>query len=169
MGLQNQLSDISTESIPILMITLFANSLNYLRSLIYTFLQFLGISSSRFTPHQIDDSFCEAVGSGLTGVIFLADQLNLNRLLSYHHQQQNDEKTGADSSTCVVCLNRLGDGDRVRKLACRHVFHTECLDGWFNTLNFNCPLCRSTSVSGERVVRARRRVAGDLLAWFSLN
>lgn len=171
MGLQNQLNDISSESIPILIITLFANSLNYLRSLIYTSLQYFGISSSRFTPHQIDDSlFSEAVGSGLTGVIFLSDQLNLNRMLSYNHQQKNDEKTGAGSSTtCVVCLNRLGDGDRVRKLACRHVFHTECLDAWFNTLNFNCPLCRSTLVAGERVVRERRRVAGDLLAWFSLS
>lgn len=162
MGLQNQLNDISTESIPILMVTLFANSLNYLRSLIYTFFHFFNFSSSLFTPHQIDGSFCEPAASGLTGLVFLAEQLNLNRLLSY-------EKTGDGSSTCVVCLNRLGDGEQVRKLACRHVFHTECLDGWFNTLNFNCPLCRSNLVSSERVVRARRRVAGDLLAWFSLN
>ncbi|MCD9643381.1 Ubiquitin-protein ligase [Datura stramonium] len=169
MGLQNQLNDISTESIPILMVTLFANCVNYLRSLIFSFLHFVGFSSSRFPTDQIDDSFCEAVGSGLTGVIFLAEQLNLNRLLSYRHQQRGDGTTGAGSNTCVVCLHRLGDGDRVRKLACRHVFHTECLDGWFNTLNLNCPLCRSTFVSGERVVRARRRVAGDLLAWFSLS
>ncbi|CAN4124901.1 unnamed protein product [Withania somnifera] len=158
MGLQNQLNDISTESIPILMIALFASSLSYLRSIIFTFFDFFHFSSSHFTPLQLDDS----VGSGLTGVIFLAEQLNLNRLLSY--------QPGAVSSTCAVCLNRFCDGDGpVRKLACRHVFHTECLDGWFNTLNFNCPLCRLDLVPGEILVRERRRVAGDLLAWFSLS
>nr|XP_009607425.1 E3 ubiquitin-protein ligase RHA2A-like [Nicotiana tomentosiformis] len=165
MGLQNQLSDISSESIPILMVTLFANGVNYLRSVIFTFLHFigfgLGFSSSRLFPDQFDDSLYEAVGSGLTGVTFLAEQLNLNRLLSYYYQ--GDEKTGSGSGTCVVCLNRFVDGESVRKLACRHVFHTECLDGWFNTLNFNCPLCRSSLVSEERVVITRRRVAGDLL------
>ncbi|KAJ8570195.1 hypothetical protein K7X08_006772 [Anisodus acutangulus] len=164
MGLQNQLNDISSESIPMLMITLFANSLNYLRSLIFSFLYFIGFSSYPIFPNnQINDSLCESIGSGLTGFIFLAEQLNLNRLLSYK------ETTGAGSGTCVVCLNRLSDGDQVRKLVCKHVFHKECLDGWFNTMNFNCPLCRSGLVSGERVLRARRRVAGDLLAWFSLN
>ncbi|KAK4358369.1 hypothetical protein RND71_023979 [Anisodus tanguticus] len=143
MGLQNQLNDISTESIPILMVILLANSVNYLRSLIFSFLHFIGFYSPQFFPDQIDDSLSEAVGSGLTGIIFLTEQLNLNRLLSY-------EKTGSGSVTCAVCLNRLSDGDQVRKLACKHVFHTECLDGWFSTLNFNCPLCRSALVSGER-------------------
>ncbi|KAM3269645.1 hypothetical protein P3S67_030527 [Capsicum chacoense] len=159
MGLQNQLDDISTESIPILLITLFANSINYLRSLILTFLHF---SSSHFIPHQINNSFSDSIGSGLTSVIFLTEQLNLNRLLSYH-------LTGAGSGTCVVCLNRLSEGEPVRKLACRHVFHKECLDGWFNTLNFNCPICRKNLVAGERVGRVRRRVASDLVGWFSLS
>ncbi|OIS95733.1 PREDICTED: E3 ubiquitin-protein ligase RHA2A-like [Nicotiana attenuata] len=170
MGLQNQLTDISSESIPILMVTLFANSVNYLRSVIFTFFHFIGFgfsSCSRLFPDQFEDSLYEVVGSGLTGIIFLAEQLNLNRLLSYYYQ--GDEKTDSGSGTCVVCLNRLSDGEPVRKLACWHVFHTECLDGWFNTLNFNCPLCRSSLVSDEGVVITRRRVAGDLLTWFSLS
>ncbi|XP_009778954.1 E3 ubiquitin-protein ligase RHA2A-like [Nicotiana tabacum] len=166
MGLQNQLTDVSSESIPILLVTLLANCSTYLRSLIFTFLQFLGLSSL-FNPVQIDDVLYDAVGSGLAGVVMLAEQLNLNRLFSYTlFDDQGDDASG---SNCVVCLNRLGDGDHVRKLACRHVFHKKCFDGWLDTLNFNCPICRSPLVSDERVALAQRRVAWDVLDWFSLR
>ncbi|XP_019172430.1 PREDICTED: E3 ubiquitin-protein ligase RHA2A [Ipomoea nil] len=160
MGLQNQLTDVSTESIPILMVVFLANAVAYLRSLVFALLRLVGLAS-RFDPDRIDDTLYDAVGSGLAGVIVLAEQLNLNRIFSYRLQ-------GAGPN-CVVCLDRLGDGDHVRKLDCRHVFHKECFDGWLDQLKFNCPLCRSPLVSDESVSLTRQRVAGDVLAWFSLR
>ncbi|KAL0430190.1 UNVERIFIED_CONTAM: E3 ubiquitin-protein ligase RHA2A [Sesamum radiatum] len=106
MGLQNQLSDVSSESIVVLMAVLIGKS------------------------------------------------------------KQSNDGVGSD---CVVCLNRMGDGDRVRKLACRHVFHKDCFDGWLDHLNFSCPLCRAPLVAEERVKYTQRRVAGDLLAWFHFH
>lgn len=147
MGLQNQLNNVSSESIPILLVALIANCVCYLRSLLFTILHSLGLS--RFDPDDqvVNHNLIDGVGSGLAGLIVLAEQLNLNRVFSYPYSDRGDIPSGSD---CVVCLNRLSNGEHVRKLACRHVFHKECFDGWLDHLNFNCPLCRVPLVSGER-------------------
>ncbi|KAA8529097.1 hypothetical protein F0562_034104 [Nyssa sinensis] len=160
---RNQLNDVSSESIPILLVAIVANCVSYLRSLFFALLQSVGFS--RFNPEDIDGGLLGAVGSGLAGLIVLAEQLNLNRAFSYRYSS-NDIGAGSD---CVVCLSGLRDGDQVRRLACCHVFHKECFDGWLDQLHFDCPLCRSQLVQEERVVVMERRVTGDLVMWFSLR
>ncbi|XP_059427936.1 E3 ubiquitin-protein ligase RHA2A-like [Corylus avellana] len=171
MGLQSQLNDVSSDSIPLLLVALFANCVAYLRSLLFGLLHSLGLS--RFDPNRVDDGLLSAVGSGLAGLIALADQLNNNQAFSYEYAAAED---GAGPTTdpmdrpiCVVCRNAMRDGDHVRRLPCRHVFHKECFDGWLDHLKFNCPLCRSPLVSDERVALAHRRVGADLISWFSLR
>ncbi|XP_022878917.1 E3 ubiquitin-protein ligase RHA2A-like [Olea europaea var. sylvestris] len=166
MGLQNQLSDVSSESILILMVVFIGKSARYLHSVFLTILRFF---SPRFDSDNadVDNPFHEVVGSGLAGLVLLTEQLNLNREFFYSNKSC-DGVDGAGSD-CVVCLNQLVGGDLVRKLACRHVFHKECFDGWLHNLNFNCPLCRSPVVPFERVKTTRRRVAGDVLGWFAFH
>lgn len=164
MGLQSQLNDVSSESIPLLLLSLIANCVSYLRSLLFGVIHSLGISRSN--PYRVDDGFLGAVGSGLAGLIVLADELNQNRVCSYEYAAGED---GVGRPDCVVCLSTLREGDQVRRLPCRHVFHKECFNGWLDHLNFNCPLCRSPLVSDERVALASRRVGSDLVAWFSLR
>ncbi|KAM7487683.1 hypothetical protein LguiB_025167 [Lonicera macranthoides] len=153
MGLQSQLSDVSSESIPILVIAIIANCVSYFRSILFYLLQSVGIS--RPDSDQIDDGICDA--------------LNLNLGLSYKYDTLREDGGCGSGTDCVVCLNRLSDGDQVRKLACGHVFHKECFDGWLDHLNFNCPLCRSPLVTEERVQLTEKRVSGDILTWFSLR
>ncbi|KAI3733911.1 hypothetical protein L6452_13369 [Arctium lappa] len=168
MGLQNQLTDVSSDSLPVFLLTVIANGVCYLRSLVYTFLHSLGIIS-RYRSDDVDDAILfDAVGSGLAGLILLADQLNLNRIFSYTYSLRSEGPDPA-ASECVVCLNRLTDGEQVRKLACQHVFHKECFDGWLDHLNFNCPLCRSPLISDERVEMTRRRMTDDVMDWFSFR
>lgn len=159
MGLQSQLSDVSSESIIILTVVLIGKSVRYLRSLLSTILRAIGVCFDPDHPHSGG-----SLGSGLAGVILLCEQLNLNRACAY----ANRSGEGADrfGSDCVVCLNRFAEGDMVRKLACRHVFHKDCFDGWLGQLNFRCPLCRAPLVPDERAECTRRRVAADVLAWF---
>ncbi|KAI3726943.1 hypothetical protein L1987_66750 [Smallanthus sonchifolius] len=167
MGLDNHLTDVSSDSLPIFLLATIANAVCYLRSLLFTFLHSLGISLYR--SDEVDDAMLfGAVGSGLAGLILLADQLNLNRLFSYKYSLCAE---GLDpvNSECVVCLNNLADGEQVRKLDCRHVFHKECFDGWLDQLNFKCPLCMSPLVSDERVVFTRRRMTDDVMDWFSFR
>ncbi|QCD97732.1 RING-H2 finger protein ATL16-like [Vigna unguiculata] len=50
---------------------------------------------------------------------------------------------------CVVCLTEFQDHDMLKVLPiCKHAFHFHCIDVWLQT-NANCPLCRSSIVSGN--------------------
>ncbi|KAG2302105.1 hypothetical protein Bca4012_060424 [Brassica carinata] len=129
MGLQGQLSDVSSDSIPLMLLALLATLFKHLRSF------FLRFSAS--------DDASPSVYSGLANLAILADQLKLNRLFSYRHADDNT----AAASDCIVCLSALKGGEEVRKLDCRHVFHKQCLEGWIQHLNFNCPLCRSPLIA----------------------
>eukprot|EP00802_Teleaulax_amphioxeia_P016071 Tamp_16179.p1 GENE.Tamp_16179~~Tamp_16179.p1 ORF type:complete len:366 (-),score=40.75 Tamp_16179:223-1320(-) len=47
---------------------------------------------------------------------------------------------------CLVCLESFQEGDRISRLACSHIFHTECITKWMvSRLNANqvgtCPHC----------------------------
>lgn len=140
MGLQNQMNDVSSDSFPILILLLIANGVGYLRSILLAILHSLNLSHN--------DESSQAVTSGLA---VLAEQLNFNRMFSYKYNRSTT-LDGTGGSDCVVCLSRLKNGEYVRRLACKHVFHKECFDGWLDHLNFNCPLCRGSLVgSGERV------------------
>ncbi|KAM0033110.1 putative transcription factor C2H2 family [Helianthus debilis subsp. tardiflorus] len=168
MGLNNQLTEFSSDSLPIFLLAVIANGVSYLRSLLFTFLHSLGAVSPPYpSSEDLNDTVLfEAVGSGLAGLILLADQLNLNRVFSYKYSL-SDCQNPPVTSDCVVCLNGFADGDHVRKLDCRHVFHKECFDGWLDQLNFKCPLCRSPLVTDERVVMTRRRLADNVMDWFA--
>ena len=162
MGLLSQLNDVSTDSIPLLLVAIIANCVAHIRSLLFGLFKSMGLS--RFGADEVEDGLLGAVGSGLASLIVLAEQLNLNRVFSYRYGVD-----GGAAPDCVVCLSRLREGEQVRRLACRHVFHKECFDGWLDHLNFNCPLCRSPLVSDERVALTQRRVGGDLVTWFSIR
>lgn len=174
MGLHSQLNDVSSESIPILMIVLIASCIGYLRSVLSGFLHSMG--HTRLDPNNdhinhnriVDgDFFLGSMGSGHPGLIVLAEQLSLNRLLSFQYSEQHGH--GGCVSDCVVCLCTLKDGDQIRLLDCRHVFHKVCFDSWLDHHNFNCPLCRSTLVDHQRVPFTHQRFGAGIISWFSLR
>jgi len=43
--------------------------------------------------------------------------------------------------TCTICLGDFANGEEVRKMPCKHLFHTECIDEWLKK-HKRCPLCR---------------------------
>ncbi|KAG5392285.1 hypothetical protein IGI04_022248 [Brassica rapa subsp. trilocularis] len=116
MGLQGQLSDVSSDSLPLMLLSLLAVFLSRLRS-------FLLPPCDPASNLPLDDG--SIVASGLANIIVLADQLSLNRLSSYR-------SVGEGGSDCVVCLSELHEGEEVRKLECGHVFHKPCLEGWLH-------------------------------------
>ncbi|EXL38933.1 hypothetical protein FOCG_18438 [Fusarium oxysporum f. sp. radicis-lycopersici 26381] len=49
----------------------------------------------------------------------------------------------SSAEVCAICIEVLGDQDDVRRLKCKHVFHTSCIDSWFQKHHVDCPLCKS--------------------------
>ncbi|KAK7280411.1 hypothetical protein RJT34_25475 [Clitoria ternatea] len=164
MGLQSQLNDVSSGSIPLLVLAQIASCVNYLRSMLLALLESVGLS--RFQTDQIvEERFLAAVGSGLAGLIMLSDQLTLNNHFSY----QGGAAAADHHHDCVVCQASFNDGDEVRMLPCRHVFHRGCFDGWLHHHKFNCPLCRSPLFSDHSIALTQRRLGRELVSWFSLH
>ncbi|CAM0880780.1 unnamed protein product [Alopecurus aequalis] len=59
-------------------------------------------------------------------------------------------RKGTDAAVdCVFCLSRIDEGEEVRELRCRHIFHRECLDAWLLRARATCPLCRDRLLPSE--------------------
>ncbi|KAH7232215.1 uncharacterized protein BKA55DRAFT_580840 [Fusarium redolens] len=51
---------------------------------------------------------------------------------------------------CAICIEVLKDQDSVRRLICKHVFHTDCIDSWFQRHHVDCPICKSIFIPDRR-------------------
>ena len=64
--------------------------------------------------------------------------------------------------TCPVCLNTFQEKQTVRRLACNHLYHVDCIDQWMvGKEEPSCPKCRAPllnipQVSEEEFQSARR-------------
>ncbi|XP_021746750.1 probable E3 ubiquitin-protein ligase XERICO [Chenopodium quinoa] len=56
--------------------------------------------------------------------------------------QDEDMKNGIEGE-CCVCLCKFEDEEEVSELSCKHFFHRNCLEKWFDNHHTTCPLCRS--------------------------
>ena len=84
------------------------------------------------------------------GVSSLEDQLQVVDSL---HSHVGDCTA---SLRCMICLEVIRGGEEsIVNLPCDHLFHSQCIQQWFNTLNANsqCPVCRK---------RTSRRLAEHL-------
>jgi E3 ubiquitin-protein ligase ATL6/9/15/31/42/55 len=67
------------------------------------------------------------------------------------HTADLDEKYDVE---CPVCLTEFEPEDTLRLLpVCKHVFHQECIDAWFDA-HSTCPLCRASLTGQEGAVGA---------------
>ncbi|KAB5544795.1 hypothetical protein DKX38_012907 [Salix brachista] len=113
MGLQNQLNDVSSESILLLLIALIANCVACLRSFLFSVFHSVGVHRLE-QARVVDDRLMGSMGSGLAGLIVLAEQRKLNRVFAYNYCCDRDDRNDKGGSDCVVCLCTLRDGDQAR-------------------------------------------------------
>ncbi|CAJ0573415.1 unnamed protein product, partial [Mesorhabditis spiculigera] len=51
-------------------------------------------------------------------------------------------KTGEEPETCAICLDDFVQGEKLRILPCRHVYHCKCIDPWLTKNRKVCPMCK---------------------------
>ncbi|KAJ3205089.1 hypothetical protein HDU67_009102, partial [Dinochytrium kinnereticum] len=60
-------------------------------------------------------------------------------------------------TTCAICFSDFEQGDRIRELACHHIFHSSCVDPWLiapeedttAAAHRTCPLCVREAILPE--------------------
>lgn len=62
-----------------------------------------------------------------------------------HSMEDNSGKNGSigttDNEYCAICLEEFTPCSLVRRLPCKHLFHSQELERWFAKSSF-CPICR---------------------------
>ncbi|THU51612.1 hypothetical protein C4D60_Mb06t32860 [Musa balbisiana] len=68
-----------------------------------------------------------------------------------------------EAAECVFCLCDIEEGEEIRELRCRHLFHRSCLDRWLvRRRRATCPLCRDVLLPREpATVKSSGGGAGD--------
>ncbi|KAI8341491.1 hypothetical protein BC941DRAFT_417031 [Chlamydoabsidia padenii] len=61
-------------------------------------------------------------------------------------QHTSDAKDKTDSVECAICLNSFDEGSEYRRLVCRHIFHTTCIDPWLTNYKSSCPMCSQQTI-----------------------
>lgn len=120
--------------------------LGYIRSLIVSLFQFLGLSdflesgvvwpenpTSIFDDRSVSPNLIEEFVS----VVKFSDIV---------------AAVGFPPECCVVCLCEFQNDEEVRFLKnCKHIFHKECLDRWMIRDQRSCPLCRTLIMPEESI------------------
>jgi hypothetical protein len=52
-------------------------------------------------------------------------------------------------TSCAICLEEYGEGDKLRRLPCQHEFHTECILPWLTERHSSCPLCKHDVIASQ--------------------
>jgi len=47
---------------------------------------------------------------------------------TFHKENKDDEE-----EECIICLESYQEGDTIRRLPCKHEFHSTCVDTWLIT------------------------------------
>ena len=47
-----------------------------------------------------------------------------------------------DNNECIICLEDMKVGEKIRILECGHLYHYDCINAWIRKKReINCPIC----------------------------
>ena len=80
--------------------------------------------------------------------VHLVNQKTIKNVLgNYSRFTKNDKKDEVED--CSICMEEFKINEGIRNLPCNHMFHKKCVDKWFKTSTFTCPICRKSFYEGE--------------------
>lgn len=54
-----------------------------------------------------------------------------------------EEEDASLEDKCTICMLSFEEGDKCKKIECKHQFHIDCLSQWLTECSIKCPLCRT--------------------------
>ncbi len=103
------------------------------------------------------------------GVIVVGIKLEVSTGESDIHELSYGElKVENKDTLCSICMEDYVDNSRVKQLACKHYFHTKCINDWLNEGSFNCPICRS-DCKIETTDDIQKLLIGSVLGFSSID
>lgn len=96
---------------------------------------FIRLNRFLFNPsflHQL----LQQLANPNTGV----DERELSKLETINYKKPKEVKTGEEDK-CTICITEFNDGEELRILPCKHIFHPQCVDTWL-VQNSHCPVCK---------------------------
>jgi len=63
-------------------------------------------------------------------------------------EKPNEKKEDETKKMCVICISEWKNNQHIRKLPCKHEFHSKCIDKWLKQKR-SCPICRGEVSCGE--------------------
>lgn len=71
---------------------------------------------------------------------------DLIKLETCKYKKPASVKEGEEDK-CPICLVEFGDGEDIKNLPCKHMFHPNCIDTWL-VKNSACPICKRDVLEG---------------------
>ena len=66
-----------------------------------------------------------------------------NKYETYLKNKLYSAYSGDGDEMCTICIEEIKDGEIIRTLKCKHIFHKMCIDEWFKKKEV-CPNCNLT-------------------------
>jgi len=66
-----------------------------------------------------------------------------------HKVADGENHDDATAPKCRICLEHYEDGDELKTLPCFHIFHSECIDKWFQ-FSDKCCICKNSLTESVR-------------------
>ncbi|KAI5188811.1 hypothetical protein NEMIN01_0179 [Nematocida minor] len=55
-------------------------------------------------------------------------------------------EASGEEGECSICLLNIEEKEVIRKLLCKHIFHSSCVSEWLTKYSNECPMCRKEAV-----------------------
>jgi hypothetical protein len=95
--------------------------------------------------HQTDNAdpqFLENLNQIIQEILLSSEKMERVKRKILSHKPDFYKKNREYPAECTVCLSQFKTRQQIRKLACEHVFHKQCIDKWLLSGHPCCPLCR---------------------------
>ena len=68
----------------------------------------------------------------------------------FRNRDTSLENGDGESRECAICKESFNTEEMVKRLKCKHLFHSSCIDEWFS-ITKNCPLCKQDGLEGNSI------------------